>query len=75
MTGECFACGKKLGRNPAIADTRDSQYVFVGTDCYRQIKQTGEVGYQPPKGGPRLWALPKGLSQQELEKVREGTLA
>jgi hypothetical protein len=51
----CFACDKKLGKNPALADTRDDQLVFVGTECYKYIKAAGELGYQPPKGGPKLW--------------------
>ena len=42
---KCFACDKKLGINPAIADTKDDQYVFVGTDCYQKIKKAGAEGY------------------------------
>lgn len=55
MIGRCFACDRKLGRNPALVDTRDSQMVFVGRECWRQIKAAGEAGWQPPKGGPRLY--------------------
>ena len=68
---KCFACDKKLGINPAIADTKDDQYVFVGTDCYQKIKKAGAEGYQPPLGGPRLWVLPKGLSQRELNYIHQ----
>ncbi len=62
----CFACGKKLGKNPCVVDTRDSQFVFVGSECYKEIKRAGETGYQPPLGGPRLWVGRKGQSQAEL---------
>lgn len=65
----CFACDHKLGKYPAIADTRDSQYVLVGTECYKLIVSAGEQGYKPPKGGPRLYRLPRGLSQAELSRV------
>lgn len=53
----CFACDKKLGRTPHRADTRDAQTVLVGSECYKLIVEAGEAGYQPPKGGPRLWVL------------------
>lgn len=51
----CFACGRALGKSPAIADTRDGQMVYVGRECYRLIAAAGEAGYQPQRGGPRLW--------------------
>lgn len=53
----CFACGKKMRHNIHMVDTRDDQRVFVGGDCYRHVIKAGEVGYQPPLGGPRLWLL------------------
>lgn len=55
---KCFACDRVLGRNPKQADTRDDQVVLVGSECYSKIKAAGEQGYQPPKGGPRLFMLP-----------------
>jgi hypothetical protein len=55
--GQCFACGRKLGSKPAIADTHEDQAVYVGTECYRNILTAGDTGWQPPKGGPRLWVL------------------
>jgi hypothetical protein len=58
MSDKCFACDRKLNR-PRVADTRDGQTVFVGADCYRKIEAAGEVGYQPPKGGPRLYPANK----------------
>ncbi len=52
---KCFACDRKLGRNPAGAITIDGQFVYVGSKCYTLIKQGGQSGYQPPTGGPRLY--------------------
>lgn len=66
---KCFACDKKLGKNPTIVDTRDGQIVFVGSECFKLIRRSGETGYQPPLGGPRLWRIPKKLSQQELNRL------
>jgi hypothetical protein len=56
----CFACGRALGRHPKRVDTRDAQTVFVGRECYRLIAASGPAGYQPPRGGPRLYLLPDG---------------
>jgi hypothetical protein len=49
---KCYACGRKLGKNPHIAICEDEQDVFVGSECYKLI---GPNGYQPPLGGPRLY--------------------
>lgn len=54
----CFACGRTLGKNPLRVDTRDAQTVFVGRDCGKLVLAAGEAGYQPPRGGPRLFPLP-----------------
>lgn len=54
----CFACNRKLGKNPKLVDTRDGQTVFVGRECFKLIRQSGVLkGYQPPKGGPRLYLI------------------
>lgn len=58
MSGKCFACDKRLGKNPTLVDTRDGQHVYVGSECFSRICTAGAVGYQPPKGGPRLWLMP-----------------
>lgn len=71
---KCFACDKKLGKNPALADIRDGQTAFVGTECYRAIKASGEEGFQPEKGGPRLWTIPKGLSQAALDDLHKNAV-
>lgn len=50
---KCFACDRKLGRNPHPAVTEDlGQIVYVGSECYKNISYDG---WQPPKGGPRLY--------------------
>lgn len=51
----CFACNKPLGKSPHLADTREGQIPYVGAECYKLIKASGEAGYQPALGGPRLW--------------------
>lgn len=71
MKDRCFACGRILGRNPALVDTRDGQTVFVGTECFKKVQAAGEDGYQPPKGGPRLWLIPAGLSQAEIDTLHK----
>lgn len=59
MTGpqlRCFACDCMIRRKaPYQVDTRDSQIVFVGPECFKLVMAAGEKGYQPPKGGPRLY--------------------
>lgn len=57
MDKRCFACGRKTGRNPRRADTRDDQVVLIGSECYKLIRAAGEAGWQPPMGGPRLYPL------------------
>ncbi len=52
---KCFACDKKLGKNPNLVDTRDSQLVYVGSECYKKISK--KTGYQPLNGGPRLYFI------------------
>ena len=67
---KCFACDRKC-KNPALAQTTDGQYVFIGTECLRLIKKAGSGGWQPPKGGPRLREIGK-LTVQELDRIRCG---
>jgi hypothetical protein len=62
MTERCFACGKRLGKNPTLVDTRDDQKVFVGSECAKEVKKAGEQGWFPmnnyhPQGGVRLYPL------------------
>lgn len=62
----CYACDRKLGANPYVADTRDDQFVYVGSECFKYIRQSGEMGYQPPKGGPRLYLIPRQSTPAQL---------
>lgn len=58
----CFACGRKLGKKPALVTCADEQDIFVGSECFKLIKAAGSAGYQPVDG-PRLYTLendPKG---------------
>ena len=74
MIGRCFACDRKLGRNPAIIDTRDGQTAFVGAECFKLIIKAGDSGWQPPKGGPKLYPIPKGLTQAELSNLHKTSI-
>lgn len=61
----CFACDKPLGRNPKLVTCADEQDVYVGSGCGTLIERAGAEGWQPPKGGPRLYDLrhdPKDLT-------------
>lgn len=53
----CFACGRKLRGTPRLVDTRDDQLVYVGPDCYKKIMAAEPGGYQPARGGPRLYII------------------
>lgn len=53
---KCFACGRE-GAGRFLVDTRDAQMPYVGPRCYRKVIAAGEAGYQPPRGGPRLYLL------------------
>lgn len=60
---KCFACDRRFrlnshGRIPYHPEalTLDGQRVAVGFDCFRHVTEAGGDGYQPPLGGPRLWA-------------------
>lgn len=64
----CFACDRKLGKNPHYADTHEDQCVVVGSECYKAIQEAGESGWQPPKGGPRLWVLTPEREQYFAER-------
>lgn len=55
---KCFACDAwMLGK--FLVDTRDGQTAYVGVDCFEKIRRAGDAGWQPPKGGPRLYLLPR----------------
>jgi hypothetical protein len=74
MATKCFACDKPMRSGQyAVADTRDDQLVWVGPDCLRKIKASGENGYQPPMGGPRLW-LVSGTPAELTAMIDRGVL-
>lgn len=55
---KCFACDRKLGKNPKLADTRDDQHVAVGADCYKKIVAAGEQGWKHNSpDSMRLWVI------------------
>lgn len=61
---KCYACDRKLGKSPTLVRCEDEQTVFVGRECLKLIKAAGTAGYQPPKGGPRLYLMDTpGLKQ------------
>lgn len=68
----CFACDRPLGGDMSIhsADTRDDQIVYVGSECFKKIKAAREKGYQPPKGGPRLWLTMKDVLSRTVSKEK-----
>lgn len=53
----CYACGRPmLGTGSRVLTEDDGhQRQYVGPDCYQHVVDAGELGYQPPKGGPRLF--------------------
>ena len=51
---ECYACDRPLKTSPYEVVTEDGQLQLVGPDCWRRVEKAGPLGYQPPKGGPRL---------------------
>lgn len=68
MTEKCFACGKKLGKNPALVDTRDDQLVFVGRECFKLIKEAGEAGYMA-KGMRLFFPIPQAALEVHNSRV------
>lgn len=56
---KCFACDRpfRTAAVRALASTSDGQTVYVGPECYRHVIACEADGYQPPKGGPRLYEL------------------
>lgn len=57
MKLRCYACDRTAKTAGAVVYTADDggQRQFVGPDCYQQIQAAGSAGFQPPKGGPRLY--------------------
>jgi hypothetical protein len=53
----CFACGKPLHGDGERVACIDDQEPMVGSDCFKKIRKSGAEGYQPKRGGPRLYTL------------------
>ena len=62
---KCYLCSKSLTREKYLVDTRDSQTVYVGGDCYRKIISAGEEGVAVTGSGLRLYVMPNGYSSEE----------
>lgn len=56
---KCYACGRAFNgeQNRTLVTPADDQLVYVGPECHRKIKAAGVAGYQPPRGGPRLYLI------------------
>ena len=66
----CFACGRPLlGLVLRRVDTRDDQTVFVGPECFQKVARADEAGYQPPRGGPRLYLLRARRLRKRVEEL------
>jgi hypothetical protein len=55
----CYACGKPFrdpnNRQDVFLPDDDHRTVLVGPECFRHVVRAAAVGYQPPRGGPRLF--------------------
>jgi hypothetical protein len=54
----CYACGKMTRGTrefplQAVLEDDDGNLVWVGPDCHKKTRAEG--GYQPTRGGPRLF--------------------
>ena len=63
MNERCFACDRPLNKRNLVY-TSDQQLQHVGSKCFKLVKQTGIDGWQPPKGGPRLFIDKPALDLQ-----------
>lgn len=57
MARKCFACDRVMrGHSFYLAVTHDNQQLLqVGGECWKKIWAAGKDGYQPARGGPRLF--------------------
>lgn len=56
----CYACDRLLStKRPLrlVNVAREEQNVEVGPECYRHVRAAGADGWQPLKGGPRLYPV------------------
>jgi hypothetical protein len=69
VTERCFACDRVIkdtgdSARSHLVECIDEQTAFIGPECFRKVKRAGVDGWQPPKGGPRLFCL--GLKPAQL---------
>lgn len=57
-TERCYLCERPIYTTVHKVYTSDGQTQFAGEECYRMVRDSGLDGYQPPKGGPRVWYGP-----------------
>jgi hypothetical protein len=69
VENKCFSCEKTITGKTNLVTTMDGETVFVGPICYKKIVESGELGYQPPLGGPRLYLLKYRLSPESIRVV------
>lgn len=55
----CFACDRLLTASKHLVTCADEQTAFVGSECFKRIRKSAD-GWQPPKGGPRLFLIREG---------------
>lgn len=54
---KCYACNRVLKKPHAVYTADDGgQRQFVGPECFQHVLAAGDAGYEPPLGGPRLYA-------------------
>lgn len=53
----CYACDRPIRGNRHPTFTSDGQTQHIGIECARRVYKSRSEGYQPPKGGPRLYAF------------------
>jgi DNA-directed RNA polymerase subunit RPC12/RpoP len=70
---KCFTCEKKIIDKINLVTTKDGETVFVDPICYKKIVESGELGYQPPWGGSRLYVLKYSLNLESIRVVALST--
>jgi hypothetical protein len=56
----CYACGLMMSEKRPLRlvnVAREEQNVEVGPECFKKVQAGGSDGWQPPKGGPRLYPV------------------
>lgn len=54
----CFACERIHGISHFVLVDGEATTVCVGPSCYAKVRKFDKIGgYQPPKGGPKLFLI------------------